>query len=172
MTGWDHFDPTEAGYDELRRVFDWLQEIGQIGPRRAGTENGQVNGVHGDTQTTDGVEICVVDADDLLDDPKGIIEGFCKSVGLDFKEEMLNWDTEEEQKHAVEAFAKWKGFHEDALESKDLKPRAHKKKQRSEAEWYDQWKEQYGETGAKIIRDTVEKNMQDYLYLKQFCLKA
>jgi hypothetical protein len=37
---------------------------------------------------------------------------------------MLNWDSEEEHQKAKDAFEKWNGFHEDAIYSKDLKPRA------------------------------------------------
>ena len=35
-----------------------------------------------------------------------------------------------------------------------------------------EWKEKYGEEGQKIIRETVEKNVADYEYLKRFALKA
>lgn len=123
VTGFYDFDPSEAGYDELRRVFDYLRHVGQVGPRIAGTSehapdtNGHVAGDH--------VEICVVDADDLLDRPAEVIEKFCRSVGMEYSPDMLNWDNDEDHTHAKDAFEKWKGFHEDAIESRDLKPRAH-----------------------------------------------
>jgi len=47
-----------------------------------------------------------------------------------------------------------------------------KKKTKSEAEWDAEWKEKYGEEAAKVIRETVDKNMEDYLYMKQFCDQA
>ncbi len=127
MTGFYEFMPSEAGYDELRRVFDYLRAVGQVGPAVAGKEvdgsgmnlNGIANGHSGN------VEICVVDADDLLDNPTGIIEAFCKSVGLEYDPGMLNWDSEEDHNHAKEAFEKWKGFHEDAMDSGELRPRRH-----------------------------------------------
>lgn len=134
VTGFYNFEPSEAGYEELRRVFDYLRENGQIGPRVAGDPplshgaNGQAVSTNGhlasDKENTK-VEICVVDADDLLDNPTGIIEAYCKSVGIDYHESMLNWDNEEDQKRAKDAFAKWKGFHEDAIHSSELKPRLH-----------------------------------------------
>lgn len=34
-----------------------------------------------------------------------------------------------------------------------------------------EWVEKYGEEGAKIIRKTVEANMEDYEYLKQYAIK-
>lgn len=47
-----------------------------------------------------------------------------------------------------------------------------KKQAKSEAVWDAEWKEKYGEEAASVIRETVDKNMEDYLYMKQFALKA
>ncbi len=122
VTGFHNFMPSEAGYDELRRVFDYLRAVGQVGPKVA-SRNTWTN----ETTNIDAgkVDICVVDADDLLDDPAGIIAAYCKSVGIEYYEHMLSWDSEEDQKQAKDAFKKWAGFHEDALNSCDLKPRKH-----------------------------------------------
>ena len=134
VTGFYNFMPSEAGYDELRRVFDFLHSVGYVGPNLAGQTNtivdhpeSQTNGYsNGETnKKTDKVDICVVDADDLLDNPAGIIEAYCKAVGLDYNPNMLNWDSEEDHKGAKEAFEKWSGFHEDAIHSSSLKPRLH-----------------------------------------------
>lgn len=198
LTGFYNFDPTEAGYDEVRRVFDYLRKIGEVGPRHAddtGNDtfskemHGNINGARFVRDANEGVEICVVDADDLLDNPEGILKKFCKSVHLKYEPEMLNWDNEEDQMRAKKAFAKWPGFHEDAIDSKDLKPRTHvsyelgvdgvtdfliaqKKKAKSEAQWDAEWKEKYGEEAAKVIRETVDKNIEHYRYMKQFAIKA
>lgn len=126
MTGWDYFDPSEAGYSELRRFFDYVRSKGFIGPKIAGAakEDGDIaNGVNGEHGGS-GVEICVVDADDLLDNPYAVIKAYCRSVGFPYSDRMLKWN-EEDQKRAVEQFASWKGFHEDAIHSNELKPRAH-----------------------------------------------
>ncbi|KAI9701203.1 MAG: hypothetical protein M1836_001872 [Candelina mexicana] len=127
VTGFYNFMPSEVGYSELRRVFDYLRSIGQVGPTVAGRDaaysNG-TNGVNGEASHAK-VDICVVDADDLLDNPGGMIEAYCKSVGIDYDERMLNWDTPEEHEQAKNAFAKWNGFHNDAIESSCLKPRLH-----------------------------------------------
>ena len=120
MTGFYNFMPNEAGYDELRRVFDYLRSIGHIGPKVAGEIDAD-----GSSQNGEQIEICVVDADELLDNPAGIIQAYCKSVGLDFDPNMLVWDRKEDHQQAVDAFEKWKGFHEDAIESSDLRPRMH-----------------------------------------------
>jgi hypothetical protein len=119
ITGFYNFMPSEAGYDELRRVFDFLKEEKQVGPAMAG-EHGNLN--NGE------VSITVVDADDLLDNPEGIISAFCKEVGIDYTPEMLQWGADEHQKRAKEAFEKWPGFHTSAINSTALKPRAHVRK--------------------------------------------
>jgi hypothetical protein len=114
ITGFYDFMPSEAGYDELRRVFDFLVEDKQVGPTRAGE--------HGDLKDGE-VSITVIDADDLLDDPEGIVSAYCKEVGINYNPEMLNWDTEEDHQRAKDAFEKWNGFHNDAINSTSLKPR-------------------------------------------------
>ena len=126
ITGFHEFMPCEAGYNELRRFFDYLRATGQVGPRIAThaiplqgeKDNGCTNGNFQE------VEICVVDADDLLDNPAGTIKAYCKSVGMEYDEGMLRWGNEKDQRGVEEAFEKWKGFHEDAISSRDLKPRA------------------------------------------------
>jgi len=60
---------------------------------------------------------------------------------------------------------------EDAIDSTDLKPRTHKKKTKTEEQWDAEWVEKYGEEAAKTIRETVDQNMDDYLYMRQFVLK-
>lgn len=120
ITGWNSFMPEEAGYTELRRLFDFLRESRQIGPKIAG---------HQLQNTSDAVsgaaEILVVDADDLLDRPAAVVEAFCKSVGIEYSDSLLVWDEEEDEKEARSKFKKWEGWHEDALDSKSLKPRTH-----------------------------------------------
>jgi len=171
LTGFYKFYPNEAGYDELRRFFDYAKETGLVGNKRASPGNEAVNGDPVNGHITE-AEICVIDADDLLDDPEGILKPYCKSVGLEFNRDMLNWNNDEDQQRAKAAFEKWKGFHEDAIDSTDLKPRTHKNAAKTEAQWDAEWKEKYGEEAAKMIRETVDQNMEDFLYLKQFALKA
>lgn len=137
VTGFYDFYPHEAGYDELRRFFDFARESGllrqSITDKANGDTNGHLNGhtngysTNGNTGhgQSDGSDICLVDADDLLDDPQSIIKQYCQHVGLDFNPSMLTWDNEEDQQRAKAAFEKWKGFHDDAINSKDLKPRKH-----------------------------------------------
>ncbi|KAK0658166.1 hypothetical protein DIS24_g4938 [Lasiodiplodia hormozganensis] len=173
ITGFHNFMPSEAGYDELRRTFDYLKSIGLVGPKIAGQEtNGEVNGTVKPPFGAEPVEICVIDADDLLDNPAGIIKRYCESVGIEYTPDMLTWDNDEDHRIAKERFEKWKGFHEDAIESRDLKPRAQKKIPKPDDELYAEWVKKFGEEGAKVIKETVDKNVADYEYLKQFAMKV
>jgi len=94
--------PNEAGYDELRRLFDYLIAEGVV----------------------DRENLVVLDADDMLDNPEGAIKAYCERVGIAFSPNMLNW-SEDDTVHAAEAFEKWNGFHNDAISSSSLKPRTH-----------------------------------------------
>ena len=118
-TGFSPFMPEEAGYVELRRLFDYAKETGLVGPAVCGRDNSAIE------SNLESAEICVIDADDLLDDPESIMRQYCQSIGLDFNESMLKWDSEESHEFAKEQFEKWDGFHDDAINSTDLKPRQH-----------------------------------------------
>jgi len=117
-TGFTPFMPCEAGYVELRRLFDYCKDTGLVGPAVTGQESEG-------TGKADQPEICVIDADDLLDDPEGIMRKYCQSVGLQFRPDMLEWNSEEDHEFAREQFEKWDGFHDDAINSTDLRPRQH-----------------------------------------------
>jgi hypothetical protein len=116
VTGFSPFSPSEAGYSELRRLFDYLKDANLIGPTRAGK---------GEPGRADEVAITVVDADDLLDNPDRVIRAFCNEVGVDYSPSMLQWGDEESQTLAKGLFGKWEGFHDDVLESQSLRPRSH-----------------------------------------------
>ncbi|KAK2762103.1 hypothetical protein FQN54_001110 [Arachnomyces sp. PD_36] len=168
MTGFYEFHESESGYDEVRRVFDYLRKANLVGPGHANHNTPNETS----TSSPKGVEICVVDADDLLDNPAGIIKKFCESVGYPYDPDMLNWDSPEDHEIAKEAFEKWKGFHEDAIDSSGLEPRLHKKPTKTEAEFDADWCAKYGEEGARIIRSAVDRCMPDYRYMKKFTMKV
>ncbi|MCJ1460436.1 hypothetical protein MMC28_010818 [Mycoblastus sanguinarius] len=174
ITGFYDFMPSEAGYDELRRVFDYLRSVDQIGPHVATQEIAytEENGNSFANGRSGAVDICVVDADDLLDHPAKVIKTYCDSVGIAYDQTMLNWNSEEDRHQARDAFKKWPGFHEDAVNSCDLKPRMHKKKSRTNEEEDSEWLEKFGAKGAKVIREAVNANVKDYEYLKHFALKV
>ncbi|MCJ1409707.1 helicase [Ptychographa xylographoides] len=169
-TGFYTFLPSEAGYDELRRLFDYLRFTGQIGPDVAGQQK-KSSSEGSASEPGAHQQICVVDADDLLDNPNGIIEAYCRSVGIKYDPEMLNWNKEDDE-YATNMFASWSGFHDDALNSSSLKPRLHKKIFKNVDDENAEWCMKYGDTAAKVIRETVNANIKDYEYLKQFALQV
>lgn len=123
VTGFHNYDPLEAGYDELRRHFDYLRREGLVGPRVATRPDLRLEDESPRKETVH--EICVIDADDMLDNPAPTIEAFCRSVGLPYSPELLKWDGQEDYDFACECFEKWRGFHNDAIESKGLEAREH-----------------------------------------------
>ncbi|KAL8919073.1 MAG: hypothetical protein Q9208_006957 [Pyrenodesmia sp. 3 TL-2023] len=166
MTGWHGYLSSEEGYVELRQLFDFVRRV-------QGTTTG-VAETEGTGSTAAAREICLIDADDLLDNPSGIPQRFCSLSNLEYSDDMLSWDTEEQQDLARTAFRKWKGFHEDVLKSTGLKARDHGLPQSTmtEGEEDEAWTREYGDEGAGIIRRAVDANIPHYEYLKQFALKA
>lgn len=152
-TGFHNFLPSEAGYDELARLVKFLLQEGQVTP-----EN-----------------ITVVDADDLLDNPEGVIRKFCAAVGLAYDPAMLKWGEAEDgegQKRAQEAFEKWNGFHDDALGSSGLRPRVGGAKKRTEEEEDAEWRDKFGEEGRRVIRECVNANVEAYEFLRGFKMEV
>ena len=47
-----------------------------------------------------------------------------------------------------------------------------KKKAKSAQQENNEWAEKFGTGGAKVIRETVDANIEDYEYLKQYALKV
>lgn len=121
--------PNEAGYDELRRLFDFLIQEGIITPPQQSQQpNGTTNGhTNGHTNGNGGIKVTVIDADDLLDKPAEVVRAFCEDVGIDYHDGMLKWGDEEGQRLAVAAFEKWNGFHDDAIGSTELRARVQPK---------------------------------------------
>lgn len=180
LTGFTEFMPSEAGYDELRRLFDYLLAQNIIGPAKAGSKvpvdealnDGSDSDSGSESAPSRRVAITVIDADDLLQHPEALLKTYCKEVGIDYTPAMLEWGDEENQAFAGKAFEKWYGFHHDAIESTCLKPRAHGAKNPSKEEEDAEWRKKYGDEAAQVIRKTVDDNTADYEYLKSFAIKV
>jgi len=147
ITGFDHFMPNEAGYEELVRLFDMLVNTGLV----------------------DRDQLTVIDADDMLDNPEKTIREFCRRTDIDFRPEMLEW-SEDDKRHAHQHFAKWNGFHEDAINSDSLRARPHAQKESTVESENKEWRDKYGAEAQKVIRATVDANIPHYEYLRQFCV--
>jgi len=118
-TGFSYFLPAEAGYRELRVLFEYLMAEGLIQDLNVNQTNDEKNDKQSNGTSKAKVDVCVIDADDLLDHPQEIMEKFCQSVGLDYSPSMLEWGADQN----CDAFDKWKGFHNDVLGSSGLKAR-------------------------------------------------
>lgn len=136
VTGFHNYDPSEAGYDEVRRVFEYLRRARLVGPHLATRPDEIVDEVNGELKPVSigkgikpksssasyesGIDICVVDADEMLRNPGATMREFCRSTGIEFDPGMLNWDNQDDYRYACEAFEKWRGFHNDVIESGGL----------------------------------------------------
>ncbi|KAM3505154.1 hypothetical protein MY11210_008082 [Beauveria gryllotalpidicola] len=147
--GFPYFLPSEAGYEELVRLFDYLLAAG----------------------VTDKEHLTVLDADDLLDNPEDTIRLFCDRTGIDYSPAMLEWSAEDGQ-IAAQKFAKFDGFHDDCLRTTRLEGRSHAEKISTVESEDAEWTKKYGPDAQKIIRQTVNDNVPYYEYLKQFAIKA
>jgi hypothetical protein len=114
LTGWHGFRSKDIGYRELRILFDYLKSTGHIGRSTAGAK---------ETFTPEPDDICVVDADDLLEDLERVIKAFCTSVGIPFEPSMLYWDNAEDRQRAEALFEEWAPFHDVAIQSTSIMSR-------------------------------------------------
>ncbi|QPH16465.1 hypothetical protein C2857_001122 [Epichloe festucae Fl1] len=149
ISGFDEFWPSEMGYKELVKFFDYAMNTGLV----------------------DKSHLTVVDADDLLDNPEPMIQKFCERTGIDFHPSMLKWN-DSDQEHAEKLFAKWNGFHNDVLGTRELKGRTHAQKTPTVEAENKEWEEKYGADGQKKIRRCVDENIPLYEHLKQYCIKV
>lgn len=119
VTGVTQYSNADTGYKELRKLFDYLHICGIVGPSIAGRTRFSP-ATMSDGQLQD-VEICMIDAEDLLRYPESIVQQYCASTGLHYSgKDMMKWNTVEEHMYARDAFATWKGFHDDAINSVKL----------------------------------------------------
>ncbi|KAM0812441.1 putative Sulfotransferase domain-containing protein [Seiridium cardinale] len=160
-TGWQYFLPSESGYYELRRMYDHLSRQGVI-------PSLSPQSVDGEKQQ--GAHPCLIDAEDLLRQPEKVVKAYCGCIGLDYRPDMLQWDSNEDVDQAAQVFATWTAFHRDAIESRGLEARK-PRPSRSKEEVFDSWVTEFGEEGATLIQKTIKENLPHYLYLKQFAIQ-
>ena len=68
-TGYTYFDPAEAGFVAMWDLYCHIEETATLGSQPAP----------------------IIDADDLLEDPEGVMSAYCAAVGLPFDVSMLQW---------------------------------------------------------------------------------
>ncbi len=96
---WPHFLAKEIGFHDQRRLFDLLCE-------------------------RDGEPPPVIDSDDLLEDPHGIVDAWCGAVGIPFISEALSWEPGERSE--VLWYDKDGVWHQALKNSDGLKPQPRK----------------------------------------------
>ncbi len=90
------FTFVEAGYEELLKLFNMVVDM-----------TGEIP--------------AVVDGEDLIDDPYGVVEGYCQAVGIAFLPQSLSWDV-----GLKKEWKTWEEWHLDAAKStgfmRDMEP--------------------------------------------------
>lgn len=155
-TGFDHYRSSEAGYRELRILYDYITMIA--------------------SDPTNNIKPpIIVESNDVLQHPEEAIKTMCEFGGFPFEKSMLSWD--ETPKKEVEMFSKWKGFHHDALKSTgfsilknndNVKPKMEEDFVIDFDTWEQSWKSKFGndEKIVKDIKESVKEHLDDYLYLR------
>ncbi|MEM6620906.1 MAG: sulfotransferase family protein [Pseudomonadota bacterium] len=95
---WPDFDEREVGFAEQRALFDQIADrVGAPPP--------------------------VIDSDDLLEDPHGVVAAWCEAVGIPFMPQALSWEP-----GARDEVSWWDGgsFHANLRNSDGLKPQVRK----------------------------------------------
>lgn len=95
-TGYTHFDKAEAGYTAMRDILDHVE------------------------QQPDAPPCVIIDADDLLEDPEGVMSAYCAAVGLPFRPSMLSW----QPGPVKELESPWSGWTDDVINSCGITPKA------------------------------------------------
>ncbi len=124
LTGWDYFDPKESGFREIYDLYHFLtKELGEVP--------------------------IVMDADDLLDNPEGMMQAYCESTGIKFDKKILRWEP-----GLVANWQDWMGWYETVKRSSGfIKRETNKKKTFDETEL---------EKLPKIVKETIEECMPLY----------
>lgn len=114
-TRWDKFRAIDAGYAELRALFDYLVATGVIGPATAQPEVGSEPYVNPYPETS--IPIVVIESDRLLTEPERMLRQFCAAVGCAFDASMLSWDAPMDKERAETHYLVQQGFHDRVLSS-------------------------------------------------------
>ncbi|VVT43848.1 uncharacterized protein SAPINGB_P000176 [Magnusiomyces paraingens] len=160
-TGFDHYRSSEAGYRELRILYDYVSALAA----RTGSVKQPI----------------IVDSLDLIANPEPLVQRICQQGDFPFDEAMLSWG--ENAAYETQLFEKWKGFHNDALSSTGFKrsstPGAPAREvQQADttkddfvidyAAWRNKWNQRFNndERIVSDIENSVREHMDDYLYLR------
>ena len=105
--GFSFFDPAEAGYAELKLLYDWIADPTSTFHTPTDDKRYAAYAVQKQAMPPP-----LVDASTLLENPGATLEQYCKALGVPFTESMLSWDP-----GAVDIWAKWGSYHAAAEDS-------------------------------------------------------
>jgi len=111
--GFAYFDAAEAGYVELKLLYDWMAN-----PKSTFHTAKEANDAHlipGQVQAQP-MPPPLVDASDLLARPDDVVARYCAAIGVPFDDGMLSWES-----GTVNAFNSWQGYHTAAQNSTGFK---------------------------------------------------
>ncbi|PWN31505.1 uncharacterized protein FA14DRAFT_166128 [Meira miltonrushii] len=111
--GFAYFDAAEAGYVELKLLYDWMAN-----PKSTFHTAEETNDAHlipGQVQAQP-MPPPLVDASDLLARPDDVVARYCAAIGVPFDDGMLSWES-----GTVNAFNSWQGYHTAAQNSTGFK---------------------------------------------------
>ncbi|KAJ9478110.1 hypothetical protein PHBOTO_001695 [Pseudozyma hubeiensis] len=108
-SGWSFWDQADAGYVELKILYDWISNPNST----FNTEKGDEHAVEQPQPPP------LLDATTLLAHPDHAIKSYCEAMGIPFSPEMLSWDS-----GPVDEWAKWGGYHNAAENSTGFKKEA------------------------------------------------
>ncbi|KAI3625767.1 hypothetical protein CBS9595_001128 [Malassezia furfur] len=103
--GFDFFDPAEAGYKELKLLYDWIADPSSTFHQPADADERYASF----PVQEQAMPPPLVSASVLLENPGAVLEQYCGALGVPFDESMLSWNP-----GAVDIWAKWGKYHESA----------------------------------------------------------
>lgn len=122
-TGWDHFDPNEAGFHQMLDLYHFVVKELNSTP-------------------------IIIDAEDVLEYPEEMMEQYCKATGLSYQENMTTWEPRE-----VPEWQVWDGWHDAVLRSSGFVKRKNSKaKELAKSSSFDCEKEDVLETMNESLR--------------------
>ena len=118
-------------------------------------------------------EVIVIDAADLLRDPEGLIGTLCSTLGLEAGAVQYEWDPVPEEHWPKDAIMRT--FFDSILRSKGVVKRSSRSSEEEENVGLSSvkvrgWQQEFGDEVAGKMARLVEAEMEDYEYLRGYCL--
>lgn len=152
--GFEFYDPSEAGYAELRIFYQWLANPESTFHTAPVDTEQDLPGVPQQQPQPPPL----VDAAVLLADPERTISAYCDAVGVPFDKGMLSWESKK-----VSEFSAWGSFHAQAEQSTGFKkptPISDAAKAAANGDAKEKKKDL-----PKEVTQTIQDTMEDYNWL-------